>query len=162
MLRIDSRPVGPTGNAGCFARIAPTSRAYATMPVAEALDWNACARRAGPGEWYLVAFRSVLRSSADEARLWEYDRRAFEEARTSAGFVHYFRGLPNERGECLSFCLWESREHARAAARRPAHLDAVGLIREMYERYTLELLEVRTKGPEGAVTFHPRGRIDVR
>ena len=46
-------------------------------------------------------------------------------------------------GSCLSFCLWNSREEARAAARRPAHVRAVGLLDEMYAQYRLEFHAVR-------------------
>jgi hypothetical protein len=129
-----------------LTNIEPVSESYATAPVAEAFNWDECAEGVDAGEWYLVAFRSVLRESADRDRLWESDRRAHEEAARASGFIHYFKGPPNDRRECLSFCVWESREHARAAARGTAHLEAVELIHEMYESYVLEFLQI-TKGP---------------
>ena len=49
------------------------------------------------------------------------------------GFVHYFKGPMGPDGSCLSFCLWQSRADARSAAGRPAHVEAVGLLDEMYE-----------------------------
>jgi hypothetical protein len=125
-----------------FESIAPVSANYAALPVRDAYTWAECAPRVGPGSWYLVAFRSILRESADEARLWEYDHRAYDEASRSPGFVHYVRGLPTARRECLSFCLWKSRDQAREASRLPAHLEAIGLVQEMYERYVLEFLRV--------------------
>jgi hypothetical protein len=46
----------------------------------------------------------------------------------------------------MSFCLWNSRAEARAAAARPAHLEAVGLTFESYARYALEFHRVRRIG----------------
>lgn len=125
-----------------LAALEPVSAGYATLPVAAAFDWRDVARQLGAGEWYLVAFRSVRRADADEARLTAYDDRAHHEAEAASGFVHYFKGPAADDGSCLSFCLWTSRAEARAAAGRPNHVEAVGLINEMYERYTLEFLRV--------------------
>ena len=52
-----------------FERLLPVSDRYADLPVAEAFSWGDCAADVGPGEWYMVAFRSTRRSDADEARL---------------------------------------------------------------------------------------------
>jgi hypothetical protein len=125
-----------------FAALAPISEAYASLPVAEAFDWSRVARKLGTGEWYLVAVRSIRRADADEVRLAEFDDRAHHEAQSSPGFVHYFKGPAATDGSCLSFCLWTSRVEARAASGRPAHIEAVSVIGEMYERYTLEFLRV--------------------
>ena len=135
-----------------LASLQPVSERYATAPVAEAFNWDDGARDLGDGEWYLVAFRSVRRDGADEERLTHFDELAHQEAAGSPGFVHYFKGPRADDGTCLSFCLWESRAHARAAAGRPAHVQAVGLLEEMYESYTLEFQRVaRVAG--GRLTF---------
>lgn len=136
-----------------LAALAPVSEAYANLPVADAFDWTDVARQLGDGEWYLVAFRSVRRADADEARLTAYDDRAHLEAERAPGFVHYFKGPAAADGSCLSFCLWTSRAEARAAAGRPHHVEAVSLISEMYERYTLEFHLVT--GRDGRLTFAP-------
>jgi len=133
--------------------LTPVSERYATLPVADAFDWRAAGRELGDGEWYLVVFRSVRRADADEARLTWYDDRAHTEASAADGFVHYFKGPAATDGTCLSFCLWTSRAEARAAAGRPDHVEAVSLIREMYESYTLEFLQVT--GRDGALAFDP-------
>ena len=125
-----------------FDSFAPISEDYANLPVAEAFDWSGVARQLGTGEWYLVAFRSIRRPGADEHRLAAFDDRAHDEAQSSPGFVHYFKGPAAADGSCLSFCLWTSRAEARAAAGRPDHVAAVSVIGEMYERYTLEFLRV--------------------
>lgn len=122
--------------------LAPTSDAYATMPVARAFDWSAASEALGEGEWYMVAFRSVRRADADEVRLTRFDDAAQEEAQASPGFIHYFKGPAAADRTCLSFCIWTSRAAARAAAGRPRHVEAVSLIGEMYERYTLEFLRI--------------------
>lgn len=137
-----------------FAALAPRSDDYASRPVAEAFDWSGVSRQLGTGEWYLVAFRSIRRAEADEVRLAEFDDRAHLEAASSAGFVHYFKGPAAADRSCLSFCLWTSRAEARAAARLPAHIEAISVIGEMYERYALEFL--RVTGREGApLQFEP-------
>jgi len=135
-------------------RLAPVSGDYARLPVADAFNWADAATELGAGEWYLVAFRSVRRTSADEARLSEFDELAHQEAAGSPGFVHYLKGPAANDGSCLSFCLWNSRDEARAAARQPAHVEAVGLLDEMYAQYTLEFLHVR-RDEHGAMTFEP-------
>jgi hypothetical protein len=127
---------------------------YACRPIAEAFNWQEATADLGDGEWYLVAFRSIRRDDADEPRLEMYDERAHQEAAAAPGFVHYYKGPKASDGSCLSFCLWTSRADARAAAGRPAHVEAVGLIAEMYERYTLEFHRVgRVAG--GELTFRP-------
>src|SRR3954454_22367875 len=96
--------------------LAPVSAGYASLPIAAAFNWPEVAPALGEGEWYLVAFRSVRRADADEARLTEFDDRAHAEATDCAGFVHYTKGPTADDGSCLSFCLWSSRHDARAAA----------------------------------------------
>lgn len=137
-----------------FAALTPVSDAYATLPVAEAFDWTEVGRQLGEGEWYLVAFRSIRRADADEARLTGFDDAAHHEAQASPGFVHYFKGPAASDRSCLSFCLWTSRAEARAAAGRPAHVAAISVLNEMYEAYTLEFL--RVTGTAGApLRFEP-------
>jgi hypothetical protein len=128
-------------------RLAPVSESYATLPVADAFNWQDASTELGDGDWYLVAFRSIRRPGADEERLTLFDELAHQEAATSPGFVHYFKGPQASDGSCLSFCLWTSRAEARAASGRPDHVRAVSLIDEMYESYTLEFQRVtRTAG----------------
>jgi hypothetical protein len=138
-----------------FDRLVPVSDDYATLPVAQAFNWGISATDALEGEWYLVAFRSVLRHEADQERLCRLDDAAHAEAAGSPGFVHYFKGPANARRECLSFCLWDSRREAREAAGNPDHVAAVSLIAETYERYTLEFLRVTKRAGEAQFTFEP-------
>jgi hypothetical protein len=135
-----------------LAALAPVSESYASLPVADAFDWSATGEALGTGEWYMVAFRSVRRHDADERMLTEVDERAHGEASRSPGYVHYFKGPLSSDGTCLSFCIWTSRAMARAAAGKPLHAEAAGLVSEMYERYTLEFLRLR-RTADGPLTF---------
>lgn len=138
-------------------RLAPVSDQYATLPIADAFTWDACLPEVPPGEWYMVAFRSTRRAGADEGRLMAYDDWAHTEAMEAPGFVHYFKGPANERGECMSFCLWTSRAEARAASGRPAHVEAAALTFESYAQYRLEFHRVR-RIIGGGFTFEPYDR----
>jgi hypothetical protein len=140
--------------------LAPVSESYAALPVAEAFNWQDASRELGDGEWYLVAFRSIRRPTADEARLTRFDDLAHEEAAAAPGFVHYFKGPAATDGSCLSFCLWQTRADARAAAGRPDHVRAVSLIDEMYASYTLEFHRV-TREAGGPLAFEPYDRAPV-
>lgn len=142
----------------CFDRLRPVSDDYATLPVSQAFNWDACAAPDLAGEWYLVAFRSVQRLGADQERLCRLDDAAHAEAAGSPGFVHYFKGPANARRECLSFCLWDSRRGAREAAGRPDHVAAVSLIAETYERFSLEFLRVTKRAGEARFRFEPYDR----
>jgi hypothetical protein len=135
--------------------LAPVSDAYATLPVADAFTWSTAGIDEATGEWYLVAFRSIRREGADEDRLRAYDDRAHAEAASSPGFVFYFKGPAAPDRSCLSFCLWTSRAEARDAAGRPAHREAVTVLHEMYESYTLEFLRVQRREPWGPLEFEP-------
>ena len=132
---------------GVLDGLEPVSEGYASAPVAEAFTWRDTAQALGEGEWYMVAFRSIRRVGADEARLTLHDDLAHEEAAAAPGFVDYFKGPLGADRSCLSFCIWDSRADARAAAGMPAHVRAVSLVEEMYESYTLEFHKVtRTAG----------------
>ncbi len=138
--------------------LAPVAADYASRPIAEAFNWHEAATDLADGEWYLVAFRSIRKANADEARLNEFDERAHVEASAAPGYVHYFKGPAASDGSCLSFCLWQTRADARAAAGRPDHVRAVSLIDEMYERYTLEFHRV-SRHAGGSVMFEPYDRV---
>jgi len=139
-----------------FDGLRPLDDSYAARPVSEAFDWSSVASALPVGaEWYLVAFRSIRRPGCDEARLCDFDERAHLEAEAAPGFVHYFKGPRAADGSCLSFCLWDSRAHARAAAAGPNHRAAVELLHEMYSAYTLEFARVTHPQGSAALRFEP-------
>lgn len=147
---------------GPLRRLVPVSEGYAALPVSEAFNWDHADAGLGAGPWYLVAFRSVRSPGADEERLAHFDDLAHHEAEGAPGFIHYFKGPAAGDGSCLSFCLWETREDARAAAAKPAHREAVSLINEMYASYVLEYHRV-ARGAEGRLTFEPyRHSLEVK
>ena len=59
----------------------------------------------------------------------------------------------------MSFCLWDSRAEARAAAGRPAHTEAAALTHESYAEYSLEFHRVRRLGDDDGFTFEPYDAI---
>ena len=138
-----------------FADLVPVTEDYATLPIGEAFTWAPVAKLLEPGEWYMVAFRSIQKADANKERLTHYDDWAHEEAIGAPGFVHYFKGPLAADRSCLSFCLWNSRAEARTAAARPAHRDAVTLIAEAYDAYALEFLTVRKRAGSAVLEFEP-------
>jgi hypothetical protein len=123
-------------------------------PIAAAIDWDVAASPEAAGEWYLVVFRSIRRADVDEPRLTLLDDLAHHEAMGAPGFVHYFKGPLSADRACLSFCMWDSRQAARAAAGLPAHVAAVSILGEAYDHYTLEFYRV-WKRPGAAFEFEP-------
>ena len=133
-------------------QISPRHPDYATLSIEDAFDWSSlscCLLE----RLYLVVFRSVWQPEADLDLLREHDDRAYEEALASGGLLRYFKGNANERGECLSFCLWETREQARQAADAASHRSAAGVSAQMYLSYLLERYWIRKVGEE--LVFEP-------
>src|SRR5918999_6491524 len=128
--------LGAGVNEAC-QQISPRHKEYATLPIEDAFDWSSLSL-CDFEQLYLVVFRSLRRPEADLDLLREHDDRAFEEALASGGLLRYFKGHANERGECLSFCLWETREQARQAADATSHRSAAGASAQMYLSFSLE------------------------
>ena len=128
-------------------QISPRHSDYATLSIQEGFDWSSLSG-CSFDELYLVVFRSVRRPDADLALLREYDDRAYEEALGSGGLLQYFKGHANERGECLSFCLWETREQARKAAAAASHASAADITAQMYLSYVLDRYWLKKAGEE--------------
>ena len=119
-------------------QLSPEHPDYANLPIQDGFDWSPSLSGCQFDRLYLVVFRSVRRPTADLHLLREHDDRAYEEALKSGGLLRYFKGHANERGECLSFCLWESREQAREAAGTASHRSATDLTAQMYVSYMLD------------------------
>jgi len=118
-------------------RISPRHPDYATLPIEDGFEWSSLSYCLFE-RLYLVVFRSLRRPEADLDLLQEHDDRAYEEALESGGLLRYFKGNANERGECLSFCLWETAEQARKAASAASHRSATGITAQTYLTYVLE------------------------
>jgi len=80
----------------------------------------------------------VRRPEADLDLLREHDDRGYGEAKKAGGLLRYFKGHANERGECLSYSLWETRDEAREAACAASHRSAAGVTAQMYWSYVLD------------------------
>src|SRR5215217_5123593 len=128
-------------------RISPQHPDYATRPIQTGFDWSAL-YGCPFDQLYLVVFRSVRRHDADLALLREHDDRAYAEALESGGLLKYFKGHANEKGECLSFCLWETREQARKAAEAASHASAAEITARMYLSYVLDRYWLKKVGGE--------------
>src|SRR5215213_2422201 len=133
-------------------RLSPINPDYANLPIQEGFDWSSRLGGVRFDRLYLVVFRSVRRTTADLRLLKEHDDRAYEAALETGGLLRYFKGEMNERRECLSFCLWESRERAVTASGGASHRTAAQVTAEMYESYTLERYEL-TKDGTGDLAF---------
>ena len=129
----------PLSAVEAFQSLAPITAKYATLPIMQGFNWQECAAHLDPGEWYMIVFRSIRREAIDDLTLEMHDYGAYIEAqRRAIGLVFYFRGTPNEYRECLSFCIWSSRQEAARAARLPLHREAMLMVDEKYEWYALE------------------------
>lgn len=142
-------------------KLAPINPNYANMPIEEGFDWSSQLSDASFSGLYLVVFRSVRRITADTALLKEHDDRAYEEAVRSGGLLRYFKGQLNDRRECLSFCLWESRGQAREAVSGSSHQAAAEISTGMYEVYDLERY-LLSKAAGGGINFQPLAAEHVR
>ena len=141
----------PVGLHEARRRVSPTHPDHATLPIEEAFNWSSCLTGVPFDRLYLVVFRSVRRATADLDLLREHDDLAYAEALEEGGLLCYFKGEMNERRECLSFCLWESRRQAHRATAGASHTAATRLTARMYESYSLERYHVvmTTAGEEG-------------
>src|ERR687889_1632106 len=109
-------------------QICPIYPDYATRPIQDGFSWSSSLLGCAFERLYLVVFRSVRRPDADLELLHEHDDRAYQKALESGGLLRYFKGEANERGECLSFCLWETREQAIEAAGASSHQSAADIL----------------------------------
>jgi len=129
----------------------PIREDYAIAPILESFNWAECLGSVEGADWYMVAFRSVRNTDADDPLLYELDARAHAEAISHTGLVHYFGGELDAERRCLSFCVWEDRGRAAAAAALPKHQDAIEAAVTMYDSYVLERYRITASGGEVAI-----------
>src|SRR5919112_1660852 len=133
-MTLDLRPVL---HRAC-QQISPIHPDYAMRPIQDGFSWSSSLTGCAFYRLYLVVFRSRRRRTADLDLLREHDDRAYEKALESGGLLRYFKGNANERRECLSFCLWETRRQAIEAAGTASHRSAAEISVRMYESYVLD------------------------
>ena len=135
-------------------RLSPIYPDHANLPIEQAFNWSSCLTGVPFDRLYLVVFRSVRRATADHDLLREHDDLAYADALEAGGLLYYFKGEMNEQRECLSFCLWESRERARRASDCASHAAAMRITAQMYESYKLERYDVmRIAGENEDIVF---------
>ena len=139
-------------------RLYPIDSAYANLPIEEGFNWSSSLGEARFEGLYLVVFRSVRRAGADLELLQEHDDQAYAAALEASGLLRYFKGEVNGRRECLSFCLWESREQALSASGGATHRWAARLSAEMYESYVVERYDLVKTGRRLVFRAARRGR----
>ena len=61
----------------------------------------------------------------------------------------------------MSFCLWDSRAEARAAAGHPHHVEAAALTHESYAEYSLEFHRVRRLDGHHGFAFEPYDAVPL-
>ncbi len=152
------RPISEPGfHAAPHGRIARPLRSvrpdYAVAPIDAGFDWAGCLDATPSGSFYLVVFRSVRRVGADAEMLTEFDDLAHAEARLSGGLHFYFKGELGPDRACLSLCLWDTQEQARAALSLPRHQAAVRIGRDIYETFRLERYQVTWDAPARRIDF---------
>jgi hypothetical protein len=138
-------------------QISPMYPDYATRSIQDGFSWSSSLADCTFERLYLVVFLSVRRPSANLDLLREHDDRAYQKALESGGLLRYFKGEANERGECLSFCLWETREQAIEAAGAASHQSAAEISVRMYESYELDRywLKKVVRAREERLIFEP-------
>lgn len=114
---------------------------YASIPLSEAFDWNDIHQKV-TAEYgisvdqslFVFAFYSTPNPEADRTDLDFADRMAFLEARREKpdDFLYYYRGVPDDNGKVMSFCVWTSPEHASSVTHGPWHREAAKLAKPSY------------------------------
>ncbi|KAF0536888.1 hypothetical protein F8M41_008939 [Gigaspora margarita] len=130
---------------------------YATKPLETSFNWNEIATgiKDVEGEWYLVAFRSIRSVNNNNDLLIEAEEQAHYEAKNHGGLLKYWSGKFNQSRECLSMCIWASRDNAVEASKKHSHKVAKELTNENYETYTLERYEMKKIKGETMISIIP-------
>lgn len=128
------------------------NKRYMLLPIEQGFNWSEIFAKVAFGQWYLVVFRSKHHADADEDFLTLLDTQASAAASQTPGFLFYFIGVPLASGECLSFCLWQTRESAQQGGAHPIHRRAVEQGIGAFEYYELERYNIHKQN--GRLTFN--------
>lgn len=140
-----------------FEAIQPTGADFRDLPIEKAFTWEEGLADTGSDGMYLVVFRSRRNADATSEhveRLVELDEIAYQDAQEPDGFGMYWQDAElSEAGVGRSFCIWDSQEQARQAAKNPRHHAAVTFIMEnaVYTEYSIATYQIHTT--EAGVTF---------
>lgn len=140
---------GPKAEAFPRLSIVPKVAEYVRVPFEDGFDGrevvlNALEQGNLPIEskLYVVDFASLCKPGADLARLEYLDEHAHREAVESDGFLLYFRGDADSDGFNRSWCAWRSAEEAYNATHKPAHLEAMACVEDMYNWYAVNMRDM--------------------
>ncbi len=90
---------------------------------------------------YLVDFASLRNPGVNEEEYLRLDDPAHREAKSSPGFLLYFRGDGYSQGFCRSFCAWRSIQEAIDAAGLPKHKQAEDSAEYLYSWFKVTMRE---------------------
>ncbi|CAG8621527.1 5317_t:CDS:2 [Dentiscutata heterogama] len=93
---------------------------YTKKPLETSFNWNEIAAdiKDVKGEWYFVAFQSIGSVNANFDLLSDAKKRAYHKAENHEGLLKYWSGEFNQNQECLSTCIWASRDNAVEASEK--------------------------------------------
>ncbi|ORY03215.1 hypothetical protein BCR34DRAFT_492575 [Clohesyomyces aquaticus] len=122
----------------------PVRSNYATAPYTQALNFTTVLElvrgfvKDEGIEWkeqsfYVVIFRSKLRTGVDSDLLYQLDCESHREACECGGLLKYWFGRVDEERRNLATCFWRSREDARLGGLGPWHAKARAAGRQLYE-----------------------------
>lgn len=157
-----------------YGRIQPAPEVdYHDFSVAteDAFTWADGIQQTGSNGLYGVEFTSAqnldLRAVAPEmfTVLHALDDAARVDAEGQPGFNWYFADDVSPDGRARSFCLWDSREHARAASHREPHNKAVGYAmaeetKDVYDLYGIHKFRLERQA-SGLIAVTTLARIAV-
>lgn len=97
----------------------------------KAIDLTEVLQLSQSGSVYTLAFDSLMKLNADHPGINALDKLILGNVANAKGFIAYIPGQPDETGNCMSVCLWESREDALVATfKDPNHKLAVEMARD--------------------------------
>ncbi|MBX4201801.1 hypothetical protein KW803_02820 [Candidatus Saccharibacteria bacterium] len=152
----------------------PPMPEFAARPIEEVLDLQAIYKtlydagriKAGQ-EVYMVGFRSELGAGADTEKLGEADEEALEDAKKSPGYIDYGKGMVDDDGNCISFCIWQSVQAAKDATSGKAHSKAADMAPDSYKWHNLDFLMLSYTPEDGVIIshrhsyFHPHEALEL-
>lgn len=140
------------------------SENYALNPLPNAIEnWHSIVPLLKPDHWYdVTAFYSRRKSDLSKEyaeMLYEYNQSAFDAAKTKGGLILYYQGVLIENNNektnpdlilrfvpnCLSFCIWESLQMAKAGAKISEHKRASEMVSLWYDGFALVKYQVMLK-----------------
>lgn len=134
------------------------------LSLKEAYEWQ-------PEFFFIVVFRSRIKTVTDRVDLGLMDAEAHEEAMQSGGLLKYWFGIPDANGRNLATCklarkplpgeahlmdlgIWRNQDDAKRGGRGKGHQRAIRAIAGLYNEWKVERLRfVIEPGKHGDLTW---------